>query len=562
MSQHFHGSGGAPGIIIGQALRYCIEAPTHLPTDEDAETALERFSAAQHKAAQQLIALAEQLRTEGRNDEADILDTQALFVEDISLTDEVTRRVREEHEPLDQALDITIAQLRTTFDVLDDAYLRERAADIDAVGRTIRAALHGQSLVPLFQHEKSDSKQRNTILIAADLTPAETAELRGGAVAGFATAYGGATSHTAILARSLGIPAVVGLGTEVLDLPDDTELILDGDRTMVIAHPDPAERTRYLHHLTDQQSTRMRRQALRTQPGRMADEHRVALWANIGHPDDIALALDHGAEGIGLFRTEFLFMNRTAPPDEAEQYTTYRRVVERMAGHPVIIRTLDIGGDKPIPYLHVPGETNPSLGLRGIRLCMHQPHVLVTQLRALLRAATHGDLWVMFPMIATHADLAWSFQQVRTVAQSLEQEGIAHRADLPLGMMLETPAAAITADLLAPDVAFFSVGTNDLTQYTMAADRNIAALSRAYPHNSAAVLRLIAQAAAAARQASITMGVCGELASLPDIAPLLVGLGVDTLSMAPAAIPAVKEHLLTTTLPQAQAAARRMLNQR
>jgi phosphotransferase system enzyme I (PtsI) len=285
----------------------------------------------------------------------------------------------------------------------------------------------------------------------------------------------------------------------------------------------------------------------------------VALWANIGHPDEVALALEHGAQGIGLFRTEFLFLERISPPDEDEQYTAYRHVLEAMSGRTVVIRTLDIGGDKPVHYLDLPTEANPFLGVRGLRLCMQQPDLFRSQLRALLRAAVHGDLWVMLPMVATPGDLAWARVQLQAAADSLEAEGIAYRRDIPLGIMIETPAAVVTADLLAREAAFFSIGSNDLTQYTMAADRGHAELARLYPHDAPAVLRMIAQAAAAANAAGIPIGICGELAGVPDIAPLLAGMGMAELSMAPASIPVVKERLLAFTLEAAQLAAQRAM---
>ncbi len=236
-----------------------------------------------------------------------------------------------------------------------------------------------------------------------------------------------------------------------------------------------------------------------------------------------------GAEGIGLFRTEFLFLDRRAAPSEDEQFAAYRATLEIMAGRTVVVRTLDIGGDKPVPYLDLPPEPNPFLGVRGLRLCMRRPELFATQLRALLRAAPYGDLWVMLPMVATPEDLAWGRAQLRLAAESLDAEGIAHRADLRLGIMIETPAAAVTADLLAREAAFFSVGSNDLTQYTMAADRGAAELAARYPHDAPAVLRLIGQAAQAAARAGIPIGVCGDLAGTPEIAPALAGLGIAEL---------------------------------
>ncbi|HNP71961.1 MAG TPA: phosphoenolpyruvate--protein phosphotransferase, partial [Kouleothrix sp.] len=280
-----------------------------------------------------------------------------------------------------------------------------------------------------------------------------------------------------------------------------------------------------------------------------------ALWANIGHPDEAARALEHGAEGIGLFRTEFLFLDRHAPPGEHEQYAAYRRTLQTMAGRPVVIRTIDIGGDKPLPYLNMPHEENPFLGVRGLRLCMQRTDLFTTQLRALLRAAAYGDLWIMLPMVATLDDLRWGRAQLQDAAAALAAEGSPHRADVRLGVMIETPAAAVTADLFARDAAFFSIGSNDLTQYTMAADRGLADLAARYPHDAPAVFRLIGMAAEAAERAGIPIGVCGELAGVPAAAPILAGLGVNELSMAPAMIPQIKEQLQGVTFEQARAAA-------
>lgn len=550
MSRHYRGSGGAGGIALGKSMRYQAP-PVARPAaaEEDPASAIARFTAAQQAVAEQLTALVNQLRQEGRNEEAAILDAQALSAEDIAISDEVKRRVSEERQPLEQALDATISQLRATLEAFDD-YTRERAADLSAIGHMLHTALSGGP-----PDDTLDNLPPDAVIIAADLSPAETARLRGGTIAGFATAYGGPTSHTVILARSLGIPAIVGLGETVLELADNSEVILDGDASLLIAEPDETERRYYQQRMAEQQAARVRRQALRSHPGQMSDGHPVALWANIGHPDETQLALEHGAEGIGLFRTEFLFLNRTAPPDEEEQYSAYRRTVETMDGRPVVIRTLDIGGDKPASYITQPIESNPFLGIRGLRLSMHHPHLFHTQLRALLRAAVHGNLLIMLPMIATPDDLLWGRARLRAAAESLAAEAMVHRPDVPLGVMIETPAAAVTADLLAQEADFMSIGSNDLTQYTMAADRGIAVLSADYPQDAPAVLRLIAQTAAAAHQAGVPAGLCGELAGQPETALLLVGLGIKELSMAPAAIPIVKEYLATRTYAEAQAAA-------
>jgi multiphosphoryl transfer protein len=551
MSTQLRGIGGAPGIALGRAFCYLTDdAADQVASNATPEAALERFAAAQAAAVERLNVVAEAQRAQGYEQEAGIFEFQALLVEDPALTDEVARLVRDEAQPLGTALDAAVAHVRASIVAVDDEYLRERAADVDAVGVEIRRALFGGPSIA--------GAPPGAIVVAAELTPVETVELPAG-VAGFATAYGGPTGHTAILARSRGIPAIVGLGKAALDIADGAGLILDGDRSILIVEPDQAQRAEYEQRAADQNAARERRKQLRDTPGQTADGHRVALWANIGRPDETQPALEHGAEGIGLFRTEFLFLGRAAPPTEDEQYAAYRATLEAMDGRTVVVRTLDIGGDKPVPYIEMPREANPFLGTRGLRLGMQRPDLFATQLRALLRAAPHGDLWVMLPMVATPDDLAWGRTQLRAAAESLAVEGVAHRADLPLGVMIETPAAAVTADLLAREAAFFSVGTNDLAQYTMAADRGLGDLAARYPHDAPAVLRLIAQAAEAAARAGIPIGVCGDLAGMPDAATLLAGLGVAELSMNPAAIPAVKERLSSLTLEEARAAAHRAL---
>jgi phosphoenolpyruvate-protein phosphotransferase len=551
MSTHLHGAGGAPGIALGRAVRYL---PAQMPdlSDDDPAAALARFRTAQAAAAGALAALAERLRAEGREEEAGIFDAQALMVEDQFLNDEVARRVIDAGEPLVAAITATIGQMRANMEALDDPYLRERAADMDAIGSSILAALRGEAAV-------LRDLPAGAIVVAADLTPAETAELRGGTVAGFAVAYGGPTGHTAILARALGIPAVIGLGDAALAIADDTELILDGTAALLIAGPNESERAGYLRRSATQRAETERRQQLRDLPGQTADGHQIALWANIGHPDEARLALKHGAAGIGLFRTEFLFLDRRAAPSEQEQYDAYSTTLETMAGRTVVVRTIDIGGDKPLPYLDMPHEANPFLGVRALRLCMRRPDLFATQLRALLRAAVHGDLWIMLPMVATLDDLRWGRAQLQAASASLADAGVEHRAGVRLGIMIETPAAAVTADLLAREADFFSVGSNDLTQYAMAADRGQADLAARYPHDAPAMLRLIGQAAGAAAGAGRPIGVCGELAGIPDAAPLLVGLGIAELSMAPTAIPAVKERLREVTLEQARELANRAI---
>jgi phosphotransferase system enzyme I (PtsI) len=524
-----------------------VSIPTD-PPNEPPEAALARFHAAQHTAAHRLRALAERQRAAGLR-EADLFDAQALLVEDETLTDGVTALLLD-GQPLIPAIQTVVRQMEEALAALDDDYLRERAADIAAVGVELLRALSGDHAPPPIPP--------GAIVIADDLTPAETVDLPHH-VAGFATAGGGPTGHTIILARSRGVPAVVGLGEAILHIPAGTTLLLDGDAALVMVDPDEAALQAAQERMTAIQETRRRQAALRDLPGRLRDGRSIALWANIGRPAEARLARDNGAEGIGLFRTEFLFLDRSAPPDEDEQFAAYRAVITELPNRPIVIRTLDVGGDKPLPYLPLPPEANPFLGVRGVRLSMQRPDLFQVQLRALLRAAFYGDIWIMLPMVTTLADLVWGQEQMREAAAALAAAGIEHRADPPLGIMIETPAAAVLADQFARHAAFFSIGSNDLAQYTLAVDRGHPTLATQYRADDPAVWRMIDLAARAAQQAGIPIGICGELGGEPDAAVALAGLGLNELSMAPARIPVVKERLAQTSWAEAQAAAARMV---
>lgn len=546
MSVVLQGAGGAAGLAFGPAYRWQRAAVAIDPPHEPADAALARFHAAQRAAVSRLRTLAERQRAAGLR-EADLFDAQALLVEDETLTDGVTALVLE-GEPLTQAIQTVVAQMQAVLAELDDPYLRERAADMAAVGLELLRALAGDHASPTIPP--------GAIIVADDLTPAETVDLPHH-VAGFATAGGGPTGHTIILARARGVPAVVGVGEAILHVSDGTSLLVDGDAATVLIDPDEAALQAAQERMAALHAARQRRAALRDRPGQLRDGRPVALWANIGRPAEARLAREHGAEGVGLFRTEFLFLDRATPPDEDEQYAAYRAVLAELPDCPIVIRTLDIGGDKPLPYLPLPPEANPFLGVRGLRLSMQRPDLFHIQLRALLRAAVHGDIWIMLPMVTTPADLAWARAQVQEAAAALTAAGVDHRPNPPLGVMIETPAAAVLADQLARDAAFFSIGSNDLAQYTLAVDRGHATLAARYHADDPAVWRMIELAARAARQAGIPIGICGELGGDPNAAPALAGLGLDELSMAPASIPAVKERLAQITWAEAQAAAAR-----
>jgi phosphotransferase system enzyme I (PtsI) len=555
MPQQLRGSGGAAGVAIGPAYLHRVAVGREkiaLGGGGPAE-ARAQFAEARQRVEERLGALAARLHGEQRAEEAQIFEAQSLLAADPSLEFEVFARI-DAGLALPEALAKAIAAMRAVLESLDDQYLRERAADVGAIGSMLLQALHGDapSLADL---------PAGVVLVAPDLTPAETVDLPAGRVAGFVTAYGGPTGHTAILARSLGIPAVVGAGEAALAIADETILALDGEQGLLLVDPDAATLARYQQRHAELLGARERQRRLVDLPGTTADGQLVPLWANIGRPEEARLAREAGAEGIGLFRTEFLFLYRDRPPSQDEQLAAYREVLDIMDGRPVVARTLDIGGDKPLPYLPQRPEPNPFLGVRGLRFCMQHVELFQSQLRALLRAAVHGDLWLMLPMVATLDDLAWGKQQIHAAAEALAAANLPHRADLPVGMMVETPSAAINADLFAPEVNFFSIGSNDLTQYTLAADRGDGELARRYDSDDPAVWRLIEQTITAGAARNIPVGICGDLGGNLEAAVALTGLGIGELSMAPAALLGVRERLRQVTLAEAREAGRRRLRQ-
>jgi phosphocarrier protein FPr len=389
------------------------------------------------------------------------------------------------------------------------------------------------------------------VIVAYDLTPSETVALDPQRVLGFCTAVGGPNAHTAILARGLGLPAVVSAGTGVLELANGTPVILDGGAGTLMASPDASALAAARDAQRQQQQQRSAAARTAAEPAITADGHRVEVVANIGGADEAAPALDGGAEGVGLFRTEVVFLDekRTTAPTEDEQFAIYRDVAQAFGGQPVIVRTLDIGGDKEVPYLDLPREDNPFLGVRGVRLCFEHPDLFRTQLRAILRAASFGKLRIMFPMIADVGEL----RAARAIVEQLRAE--LNAPPVEVGIMIEVPSAALMADVLAREADFLSIGTNDLTQYTLAMDRMHPTLAAQADDLHPAVLRLIAKTVQGAHAAGKWVGVCGNLGSKPMAVPILIGLGVDELSIAIKDIPLVKAQIRTLTLAQCRARA-------
>ncbi len=438
---------------------------------------------------------------------------------------------------------------------LPDPLLAARAADLRDVARRVLGHL-GDADVEGSADVSGDGAGQGApaILIAEDLTPSDTAQLDPAVTLGFCTVAGGPTSHTAILARTMGVPAAVACGAALLALRDGEHVVLDGNAGRLYAGVSAADRERAAEAQRRFVEAQHRAAANRALPAATLDGHVLEIGANITRPAQVKAAIESGADGVGLMRTEFLFLERHDAPDEEEQYACYRQMVEASGGRHLIIRTLDIGGDKQVPYLNLPHESNPFLGVRGLRLCLRRPELFVPQLRALYRAAMHGPLWIMFPMVSTLDEARQAIALAETVRAELDAPKV------PLGIMVETPSAAALADHFAELVDFFSIGTNDLTQYVLAIDREHPELARMAESLHPAVLRMIAQTVDGARRHRKWVGVCGGLAGEPLGAAILAGLGVDELSMSVRDIPAVKTRLRASRLDALRALARRALD--
>jgi phosphocarrier protein FPr len=535
------------GIAIGPARRLqpadppVADGPSGTPGEER-----EALDAARAAVREDLREARSLVRARSGAAEAEIFDAQALLLDDAAILGPAQGRI-DDGAGAAQAWQAAAAETAASFRGLDDPYLRERAVDVEDVARRVLGRLAGTPSGPVL----ADAG----IVVADELTPGEAAALDPDRARAIATARGGATAHAAILARALGIPAVVGLGPAVLEVAEGTRLVLDGAAGIVHVDPEPALVAEHERRHEDEEAERRVALARAAEPGALRDGRRVEVFANVGGIGEARLAVGHGAEGVGLLRTEFLFLDRSTPPGEDEQVEMLRAIAQALEGRPLVVRTLDAGADKPLPFLPQEPEANPFLGRRGIRLSLAEPALLRTQLRAILRVAAEHPLKVMFPMVAT-------LGEVRAARALLEEERgrLGSDAELEVGVMVEVPALALQAAEVAPEVDFFSVGTNDLAQYTMAAERGNAALSDLLGAASLSpVLALVAAVTAAADARGRWVGVCGELAGDPEAAVLLAGLGVRELSMAASRIPAVKAALRETGAEDAAAAARRAL---
>ena len=547
------GIAAAPGIAVAPAYRLDVQViiPERYDADDPAAE-WQRLRTAIDEAIQELGQIVVHTRQELGTAEAGIFEAHTLILQDPDVMDTVQRRIHETSYNADYIWWEAIEQTANRYATLDDDYLRSRAADVMDVGRRVLRKLSPQS-APVA------SITAPCILVAQDLSPSDTAQLDPGKVVGILTEKGGATSHSAILARTLGIPAIVGLGSAIHHIESGATIAMDGGTGWIWLEPSAKQ----LQELRERQQAWLAAQrqyrAQCHEPAITLDGHRISVAANVGRADDVLPAAEAGADGVGLFRTELLFMDRPAAPGEQEQYEVYVQAARLLGDSPLIVRTLDVGGDKPIPYIDLGKEQNPFLGYRGIRYWLDTPAVARSQLRAICRASADHNLKVMFPMISTLAELLRAKALVRAVQEELQAENIRYDPRMEIGIMIEVPSAVLIADQLAQHVDFFSIGTNDLTQYVLAADRGNPRVSKLANPFQPAVLRAINQIIATAHQAGIWVSVCGAMASRPLAVPVLVGFGVNELSLSGPAIPEVKALIRSWTYRETRQLATQVL---
>jgi len=524
------------GISIGPTFCY-IPADLAIPdvTPGTVDEEMTRYVAARDRAHSELQELCEIVRERAGAEEAAIFEAHQVMLGDPALESKV-RELVEAGSTAERALDQAVNELAGILAGMGDELFAARALDVKDVGRRILRILLGLPDTAL------DAVTKPSIIVAEDLTPSDTARLDPQLTLGFVTEQGGLTSHSAILARTLGLPAIVGMGVGLLEkLPSGTMIILDGDTGELIVNPKDKIIERYKK--TKQQRERQLQilQEAAEKDAHTSNGRRVEVGANIGEVETARTAVKHGAEGVGLLRTEFLYLEDIQPPSEERQCAAYRAIFEVMGGRPVIVRTLDIGGDKPPSYMPFPQEMNPFLGWRAIRISLEEQDLFKTQLRAILRAAHGHSGLIMFPMISDLDEIRRAREMVELVKEELTRQSIPFSPDVPVGIMVETPAAAMLVDLLAQDSDFFSLGTNDLTQYTLAVDRGNSKVAGLFQPLHPSVLRLIKGTIDAAHSHGKWVGMCGELAGMTNAIPILLGLGLDEFSMSPRAIPAAKD---------------------
>lgn len=562
MTIALYGIGVSRGVSIGNVHiieRNQLEIPEYKIEEVYVDHEIKRFQSAVSNARQQLRAIRGHIPNEFGSDIAAFIDTHLLMLDDAAITEEPGNLIKEMNCNAEWALKMQHDALVNVFDEMDDSYLRTRKDDVVHVINRIQRILLKHT--PL-RHEEPDSRLNGYIVLADDLTPADTVMLQYQGIAAFATEFGGPTSHTAILARSLGIPAIVGVHQARRYVREDDEVIIDGTRGVILVNPDKRTQNHYRKRQREEKRYLTDLKKIRRSPAITQDGFEINLQSNIELPRDFKTVREVGATGVGLYRTEFLYMNRDVPPNEEEHYETYSKVIRILDGLPLTIRTLDLGADKQVDggRQSSPVQSNPALGLRAIRLCLKEPNLFRPQLRAILRASALGPVHIMIPMLSNISEMNHVLAMIRELKDELIELNIAFDQNIQIGGMIEVPAAAVCADIFARHLDFLSIGTNDLIQYTMAIDRVNEEVNYLYDPLHPAVLRLVHQTLKAGERAAIPVAVCGEMAGEAAYTKLLLGLGLREFSVHPAILLEVKQIIMQSRMRDARRLARKVLN--
>ncbi|MDR2878480.1 MAG: phosphoenolpyruvate--protein phosphotransferase [Fusobacteriales bacterium] len=547
--KEFKGIGASEGISIGKVMLF-IEEEMNIPQEKISEvqvgTEIEKLLDAQKKSKLQLISIRDKVKEKMGEDKAAIFDGHIMLLEDDDLMDEVKDKIKAEKMAASKALDEGVNEYCEMISQLDDPYLREREADLKDVGKRWLKNILGIRMKDL------SNLDPETVVVAYDLTPSDTAQLDLINAVGFITEIGGKTSHSAIMARSLELPAVVGVKDALKELADGASIVMNGEVGDIIIEPDADTLKDYTEKRADYLKEKEELKKLIHEEAVTEDGHKVELWGNIGSPEDIDAVLEAGATGVGLYRTEFLFMNSDHLPTEDEQYKAYRVVAEKLQGKPVTIRTMDIGGDKELPYMDLPKELNPFLGWRAIRISLVKQDIFKTQLRAILRASAYGQVKIMYPMVTSINEVRKANEILDECKRELDEIGKKYDKDIKVGIMVETPSVAIISYKFAKEVDFFSIGTNDLTQYFLAVDRGNELVASLYDSFNPAVLEAIQKVIDAGHDRNITVSMCGEFAGDRRATELLLGMGLDAFSMSASSVLQVKKKIRNSSHEKAQ----------
>ena len=547
--KEFKGIGASEGISIGKVMLF-IEEEMNIPQEKISEvqvgTEIEKLLDAQKKSKLQLISIRDKVKEKMGEDKAAIFDGHIMLLEDDDLMDEVKDKIKAEKMAASKALDEGVNEYCEMISQLDDAYLREREADLKDVGKRWLKNILGIRMKDL------SNLDPETVVVAYDLTPSDTAQLDLKNAVGFITEIGGKTSHSAIMARSLELPAVVGVKDALKEMADGASIVMNGEVGEIIIEPDAEILKDYTEKREAYLKEKEELKKLIDEEAVTADGHKVELWGNIGSPEDIDAVLEAGATGVGLYRTEFLFMNSDHLPTEEEQYKAYRVVAEKLQGKPVTIRTMDIGGDKELPYMDLPKELNPFLGWRAIRISLVKQDIFKTQLRAILRASAYGQVKIMYPMVTSINEVRKANEILDECKRELDEIGKKYDKDIKVGIMVETPSVAIIAYKFAKEVDFFSIGTNDLTQYFLAVDRGNELVASLYDSFNPAVLEAIQKVIDAGHDRNISVSMCGEFAGDRRATELLLGMGLDAFSMSASSVLQVKKKIRNSSYEKAQ----------